>query len=320
MSNGTTPASKEIEQEADASRAQLSSTLDELKDRLTVGQIFDEVFGGSSANAGKFLRNFGVTVREHPMPAVLVGAGLAMMMMGTGGADTQSPRPSGPQRQSSHAGEAPGSERDDHTGAEVSGRRGEGLGDVARSAVGAVSESLSEARDTAEDFAGGMRERLRDYRDEASEAAGRIGEKLSDVGDKVTGSARSMARRAGNLSGMVAEQPLVVAALGLAVGAAMAAALPSSEAENKLMGDASDTLKTSAGEIASDQVQNVKEALETVVSDVKSEASAQGLDLDSAGSATDQLGQKFTAVADRAADTLKRETDKTFGQSDKSQG
>jgi ElaB/YqjD/DUF883 family membrane-anchored ribosome-binding protein len=320
MSNGTTPSSKEIEQEADASRAQLSSTLDELKDKLTPGQIFDEVFGGSSANAGKFLRNFGVTLREHPMPAVLVGAGLAMMMMGTGGAGTQSSRTSGPRRQSSHAGEAFRGERDDYDAAEASGRKGGALDDVEPSTVGTVGESLSAARDTAEGIAGGMRERLHDYRDEASEAAGRIGEKLSDLSDRVAKSSRSMARRAGNLSDMVAEQPLVVAALGLAVGAAMAAALPSSEAENQLMGDASDTLKTSAGEMASDQVQNVKEAVETVVSDVKSEASAQALDLDNARSATDQLGQKFTAVADRAADTLKRETDKTFGQSDKSQG
>ena len=39
----------------------LPSTLGSLKDKLTPGQIFDDLFGGSSANAGAFLKNLGVT-------------------------------------------------------------------------------------------------------------------------------------------------------------------------------------------------------------------------------------------------------------------
>jgi Protein of unknown function (DUF3618) len=75
-------SSRDLEREADENRAQLSSTLDELRDRLTPGQIVDELFAGSSANVSAFVRNLGTTFRDNPMPALLVGAGCMLMMTG----------------------------------------------------------------------------------------------------------------------------------------------------------------------------------------------------------------------------------------------
>ena len=82
MSIDMTDTSKDLERQADASRAELSETLETLKDKLTPGQIFDDMFGGSSANAGAFLKNLGTSMRDNPMPAVLIGAGLVMMLTG----------------------------------------------------------------------------------------------------------------------------------------------------------------------------------------------------------------------------------------------
>src|SRR6476620_2513502 len=69
MSIDMTDTSKDLERQADASRAELSETLETLKDKLTPGQIFDDMFGGSSANAGAFLKNLGTSMRDNPMPA-----------------------------------------------------------------------------------------------------------------------------------------------------------------------------------------------------------------------------------------------------------
>ena len=81
--NATTPSSRDVEREADQKRAELSSTLEQLRDKLTPGQIVDDMLAGSSVHASKFLSNLGTTVRDHPVPALLIGAGLAMMMTGT---------------------------------------------------------------------------------------------------------------------------------------------------------------------------------------------------------------------------------------------
>src|SRR4051812_16591979 len=79
--NGST-SSRDIEREAEANRAQLSETLEQLRERLSPGQLLDELLSGSKANVTGFVENLGSSIRENPMPTLLIGAGLAMMMMG----------------------------------------------------------------------------------------------------------------------------------------------------------------------------------------------------------------------------------------------
>lgn len=81
MSDDTT----RLETEAETHRARLDSTLDELKGRLSVGQIVDELSGyvreGQGADA---VNNFGRQVRDNPLALGLVGAGLAWLFLGDG--------------------------------------------------------------------------------------------------------------------------------------------------------------------------------------------------------------------------------------------
>ncbi|UIJ72767.1 DUF3618 domain-containing protein [Aurantimonas sp. HBX-1] len=81
MSDNTT----RLEQEAETHRSKLDSTLDELRGRLSVGQIVDELSGyvreGQGADA---MNNFGRQVRDNPLALGLVGAGLAWLFLGDG--------------------------------------------------------------------------------------------------------------------------------------------------------------------------------------------------------------------------------------------
>ena len=51
------------------------------------------------------------------------------------------------------------------------------------------------------------------------------------------------------LADLFARQPLMLGAVGVAIGAAIAASLPVSQSENQLMGDTADAVKDQAGKL-----------------------------------------------------------------------
>jgi hypothetical protein len=79
MSDTSNPA--RIERDLDATRSRLGSHLSELQDRLSPGQVLDELMGYFRGNEGAaFGRNLVDSVRGNPMPAALTGIGLAWLM------------------------------------------------------------------------------------------------------------------------------------------------------------------------------------------------------------------------------------------------
>ena len=78
--NPGTKSSADLEHEVRESRADVERTLDAIQDRLSPGQLVDQVAHYLRDNGGDFARNFGDTVRQNPVPVVLVGVGLAWMM------------------------------------------------------------------------------------------------------------------------------------------------------------------------------------------------------------------------------------------------
>src|SRR5438552_1879649 len=70
--------SEQLEQEADKTRAQLSATLEELRAKITPGQVVDYAREGPAA---EFLTNLRREIRENPLPLVLIGIGIAWLMV-----------------------------------------------------------------------------------------------------------------------------------------------------------------------------------------------------------------------------------------------
>ena len=74
--------SEQLEREAEETRSQLSGTLEELRGRMTPGRVVDQLIDYTRDDpAAEFLRNLGREVRENPMPLVLIGIGIAWLMV-----------------------------------------------------------------------------------------------------------------------------------------------------------------------------------------------------------------------------------------------
>ena len=290
MSIDMAPTSKDIEREADVSRAELAETLGSLKDKLTPGQIFDDLFGGSSANAGAFLKNLGVTMRDHPMPAVLIGAGLAMMLTGSGKGDAAvTTHPS------------------------------------SRSPIGSsgVSSVLDSARATAHDAVDGLKsassavgDTLTGIGNSAADAVDSLQGGLGTAAGAIKSGSSSVLRSGSQLGALVTDQPIIAASIGLALGAVLAAALPSTDVENSLMGSTSDAIKKQASDMAGDQVEKISAAAGAIADDVAQEAAAQGLTGETARQGASSLASKVAAVADKAGASIKQEAKKVVGSDD----
>jgi ferritin-like metal-binding protein YciE len=74
--------SEKLEQEAGRTRAKLTEALEALRARMTPGQVIDQLIDYAREGPGAgFGRNLAREVREHPLPLVLIGIGIAWLMV-----------------------------------------------------------------------------------------------------------------------------------------------------------------------------------------------------------------------------------------------
>src|SRR5260370_27977980 len=81
--------SEQLEREAEQTRQQLAGWLEELRSRVTPGQVIDQLadFAREGA-AADFLRNLGREIRENPIPVLLIAVWIGWL----GIAASRSPR------------------------------------------------------------------------------------------------------------------------------------------------------------------------------------------------------------------------------------
>ena len=122
----------------------------------------------------------------------------------------------------------------------------------------------------------GLRDGMSSMRDKASGAMYSASDSLSSAKDRVSGSMSSMRERAGQVTEsaryqwdrarggvdyMLREQPLALGAIGLAVGAMLAAMAPRTQKEEELMGEASRNLMEKAKETGSQQLEKAQDVV-----------------------------------------------------------
>jgi hypothetical protein len=330
-------SSEQLEREAEYTRAQLTATLDELRARMTPGQVFDEIVDyARDGVAGEFVGNLRRQVGRNPIPATLAGLGLAWLMVSAGRATRRGDWAdsrigewnSGARDMASSAAEsgrrtmygmresaggAMDSARDMASSAAESSRRtmygmresaGEmasSTGERSRQAMHGMREGVAGAMDQAGDSARSAASRLSEtakaagaaFGDAASEAqtrmssaarrmseAGssayeRVGDTASSAFQSAAGAVSGMAWKSRGFVDFCRDQPLVLAGIGIAIGAALGAAFPVTEAENKAMGQKSDELKEKVSDIAAEQYEKAKEVGAQTYETAKSEAASQ---------------------------------------------
>ena len=79
MNEDDPQSSGDVARDAESARAGLARTLGDLRDNLTPENIAEEVVGNAKAGVTALLDNVSAAAREHPLPALLIGAGLAMV-------------------------------------------------------------------------------------------------------------------------------------------------------------------------------------------------------------------------------------------------
>jgi len=186
---------------------------------------------------------------------------------------------------------------------------------IRRSGLGRLPEA---ARDAWEGASSGVRSAAENIGDTASEAADRIRRQSSSAVEGMTEAQRLMRSasdyasdlpdRAGNLfddtkdslSDLLKSQPLAIGAVGLAIGAALAASFPTTETEGEYLGESSEFVKQKASEIAGEQVERAAEIGTKVADAVADEARNQGLTTEGLKSAASQLSDKASRVAEAA--------------------
>lgn len=342
-----------IEFENENTRARVSGMIDELRSRVSPGEVIDQVMdfareSGGGEFVGEFTKNLGDQVRANPLPCVLIGAGFAWLLAGERlnsaarsaargltnvGADAMRlPTASRSTSASSTDATAPNasygvaestksktqskvrSVRDAagkitsiarNTAETIRGTVGTVTGTAAQvgQRASGVAASARRTADKVTDTAAGVVQRAAGVASQARKTATNVAGVAAEFGGQTADAALSIGRNAEDvmsdsirsLMRVLEEQPLVSAALGIAIGAAIGASLPVTEAESRVMGEASESLRSRAREFAEEQAEKVKSVAAQTY-----EAAKEG-----AAEAAEKAG--LTAQGDYAAGTLRAE-------------
>jgi hypothetical protein len=101
----------------------------------------------------------------------------------------------------------------------------------------------------------------------------------------------------------IEQNPLLVAGVGLLLGGLIASALPRSDLEDNLVGEASEATKNSARDAASRGFDAAKDAAGEIFESVARQAGAEGLTAEGLETAAKDIGQRVRHVAEAAVTT-----------------
>ncbi len=303
----------ELQREVEAQRSRLEDRIDQIQEKLSPGQLVDELLTYTKGGGGEFLSSLQRNVTANPLPVALLGVSLAWLMAKPASATAPATRDDDRAWDDSINAHRGYGEYDDYEEYEdypvaiIAGSSLQRVSNTPDERGTHYSEFLDDAGKkyrAASDAAGrraghfidetGKRykgftnaagTRIGEFRDEAGnlldEASGwashtwqRAREKLHDAQDAINrtsqGGRARLSAAAGNVQGQMGnvqsqlgslnqtimtqfrDQPLVAGALAFAAGAAFGAALPRTEQEDAIMGEAADAVKAKAAEQAHD--------------------------------------------------------------------
>lgn len=262
----------------------------------TIGKV-EQMAHTAHSRANEASEGLLATIRQNPVPAALAGLGILWLWMNRQGAQpqrssylgdgaryssssgNQSAIPDYWQRENAQAGQG---YRQQQPESGMVGRVGEGIGAAASQVGERASGLVGTVGDTAGNIAGTVGET-------AGNVAGAVGETASNLASAAGETASALASQAqygaqrleDRFQSSLQSNPLAVGAVALALGAAVGLALPQTERENALMGEARDMIVERAQGMAQETIGKVQQVASevgsTVQETVKQEAQAQGL-------------------------------------------
>lgn len=282
---------EELRAESERSRAELAATVDRLKDQLSdtaedisekvsPQHIKSEVSDYISEKTQGWLGALKQQAMDNPMQAVAAGTAIAvpvlrlargfplpLLMIGAGVALS-----SRTVRGLAVEAAAPAMDKTREVLSQAANDAQDDIGNRATQTASTVADKLTAGMDAAGDIVDQARSTAKDTAGAAKDAA-------------TTGAVK--ARRA------IGENAALIGGLGIAIGAIIAAALPKTEAEARVMGGASDTVQQAAREATQAGFETAREAA-TSAADAASQSVAEA-----------DLGAQASRMTQNVADTLK---------------
>ena len=302
MSGSNTPTPAEAEEGAEVARAGLADTLSQLRENLRPSNVVDEVMASAKVNATAITDQIWDTARKNPLPALMIGAGVAMIL-GFGQRAVSGARNTvSGQARAQHGSSMPprGPEFMSH----ISGAADAGPAQ-SPSLTTRATDALGSARDSAVDLLSSTNDRLSSA---AARGARSLRNATSHNGSREDSTMSSYNRTRDQLSNsltrVIEEQPLVLAAIGLAVGAAIGAAIPQTETENSLMGETSGSVRDAAQGLVQDQYAQLKSAATHAVDEIKHTVADHGVNADNLSGLVQDVGAKAKAATYDAGKAL----------------
>jgi hypothetical protein len=275
MDHEVTP--EEIERDLARTRAELNSTLSAIEHRLSPGELVDQALDYLKGGPREFAVNLGEQARDNPMPVALMAISLGWLMLSSrrepsyryGPEYTSEGIPETGERISAHGKEAYGTvvergktaygaaaESAQRMGAAI-GEKREELGEKSAEKRERMGQRMSEAREGMERTSETLRHRARAMASGMRHGSEGMASGIRQTGEK----ARS------TFSDLLSEQPLVLGALGLALGAILSAGLPTTAREREALGPYRDEAVNRAREAGREQMEKTREDLKQAVSE-----------------------------------------------------
>jgi ElaB/YqjD/DUF883 family membrane-anchored ribosome-binding protein len=229
----TAKSPETIEREIDAQRENIGHIVDALESKFTPGQMFDQALLMMQSNGSTFLTNLGTSVRNNPVPAVLTSVGLMWLMMSQN-------RPPTPREYRV--------EPDVDWADDLAEGLADGM-DSARQRLHNTTDSLKDSYQAVKGKAAHLSDSLHAKTDHLSHA-------VHDTSDRL---ARRTHEMGDQFSHLLKEQPLMMAAVGIAVGALLGAALPTTATERRYLGRTSASLTGKVKQQAREGYEAVRE-------------------------------------------------------------
>jgi hypothetical protein len=232
----------ELEREIDQKREAIGNIVHALENKLSPGELIDTALGYVKGGGGEFFGNLSNTVKANPVPTLLTSVGLIWLMAG------QNRQPHSNVTTTSYSAGSTGPSMGEKLSAKTEGlkQQGAGLKEKASQMTHNVSESFGNARNRASDSGRQASTRLKGGADRAR----------------------------GGFNQLLQEQPLALGAIGIALGALIAAAVPSSRREDEMLGEASDRMTDQLRHKAEEGYQKVSAKGEEVAQQVKQDMSS----------------------------------------------
>ena len=282
-------------------RSRVSDTADDLRRRVSPESLKSEVKHYVDRASHDLLHNIGRKASERPLEAIAVGAGLAyvgwrflrnipapILLLGAGVALLRSSSSNGAEFVASR-----------NQSSDDSGSTLEKVGSAVSGKAAAIAAEVSNAVSETAHATGRMASTATAAVSDAASSMYRGG---ADAASHAVNQAAQVGRTTrDNLLEAFERHPLVIGGVGLAIGAVIAASLPTTAVENRLFGNTSDDLRDRASKLGVDGYEAAKAAGQRIYDRSVAQGENQSPDSTPDQSAADNPAARVQSAAEAAS-------------------